>query len=84
MPITPQDIDALPVFTSAQLLKLTEHAIAQITIGAQAFTADGRQLTRADLGKLYDQRDRLREEVSADVAGETGSGNVLVRLVSER
>lgn len=78
------DVDALQTFTTAQLLTLTEYRIAQILAGAQAYGANGRQLTHADLKTLYEQRDKLKAEVDAESAGEAGSGNVLVRFGQEQ
>lgn len=84
MPITPTDIDNLPSFTAAQLLKLCEWQIAQIQATGQALGQDGRSLTRASLDSLFSQRDKLREEVAAETAGEAGSGNVLVQFGQEQ
>jgi hypothetical protein len=67
-------------FTTAQLLALTEYRIAAILAGAQAYGTNGRQLTHADLGLLYEQRDKLRQEVALEAAGAEGGGDVLVRF----
>lgn len=72
------DINALQSFSPVELLKLTEYRIAQILAGAQAWSQSGRQLTNADLSTLYDERNRLKEEIAALNAGEAGGGNVLV------
>lgn len=74
------DISSLQSFSAADMLKLCEHNIAQINVGGQAYGADGKQLTRADLSTLYAQRDKLKQEIADEAAGATGGGNVLVRL----
>lgn len=83
MPLTPEDIDNLPTFTTAQLLKLTEWQIAQITATGQSLGQDGRTLTRANLPELNKQRENLKAEVATEAAGENGDGNVLARYRRE-
>lgn len=78
------DVSALQTFTAAQLLTLTEYRIAQILAGAQAYGANGRQLTHADLATLYEQRDKLKAEIEADAAGDLGGGNILVQYGREQ
>lgn len=41
--------------TDSELLEFTRAAIAQITLHGQAYTNEGRQLTRADLASLREQ-----------------------------
>jgi len=41
--------------TDSELLEFTRAAIAQITLHGQAYTIEGRQLTRADLADLREQ-----------------------------
>lgn len=83
MPITNADIAALPTLTAAELLKLCEYNIAKIHAGGQVRGMNGRQLTEADLADLYEQRQRLKDEVAAELAGADGLGNVLVRINPE-
>lgn len=48
---------ANPIGTGSdqELLEFTRAAIAQITLHGQAYTIDGRELTRADLRSLREQ-----------------------------
>ncbi len=41
--------------TDSELLEFTRAAIAQITLHGQAYTIEGRQLTRANLPELREQ-----------------------------
>lgn len=52
--------------TDQELLDFTRAAIAQITLHGQAYTIDGRELTRADLKSLREQLDYFEKRVSAD------------------
>jgi hypothetical protein len=52
--MTPEEIDALPTYTDAQLLKYYIHCRHTILSAGQAIAHDGRQLTRADLRKVED------------------------------
>lgn len=80
MAMTPSEIDALPDYTAAQLLKVLERNIVEVHTGGQSYGINGRQYTRADLESLYAQRDKLRAEVAEEDAGTQGGGNVLVRF----
>lgn len=84
MALTPTEIDALPSYTAAQLLKVLERNIVEITTGGQSMGINGRQLTRADLSALFKQRDALKAEIEETAAGENGGGNVLVRFGQEQ
>lgn len=63
------DISSIQTFTDAELLILVRSAIAQITVGGQAYTAIGnRTLTRADLSDLraaeVDLQSRIEESAN--------------------
>ena len=51
--------------TDLELLNFTRAAIAQITLHGQAYTVDGRSLTRADLADLRDQLKFFESRVNA-------------------
>ena len=74
---TPGRIDQLQAVSTAQLIKLVDLAIAEITFKGQHFTADGRELGRGDLDSLR----KLRNDLAAtpDEAGTNGEmGGVLL------
>lgn len=73
---TPGRIDQIPAVTTAHLVKLIDLAIAEILIKGQHFTADGRELTRANLDELRATRADL--SATPDEPGENGElGGVL-------
>ena len=78
--MTPDEIDALPSYTAAQLLKVVERNIVEVTTGGQSYGINGRQLTRANLPELFKQRDALKAEIQEAAATTNGGGNVLVRF----
>ncbi len=45
--------------TTAEQLASVQAAIAKVESGAQAYSEDGRSLTRADLATLYAREERL-------------------------
>jgi hypothetical protein len=55
--------------TDSELLEFTRAAIAQITLHGQAYTFDGRQLTRADLSDLREQLVFFESRVNSASAG---------------
>lgn len=63
--------------TDQELLEFTRAAIAQITLHGQAYTHDGRELTRADLRSLREQVTWLEGRINA-AAG--GSANNIARF----
>lgn len=66
-------------FTDAELLALVNKAIADILVGGQATSPDGRRtLTRADLDTLMEIKRELETTVAAEDS-ETGGGIALVR-----
>ena len=50
--------------TDQELLDFTRAAIAQITLHGQAYTIDGRELTRADLRSLREQVTWLESRIN--------------------
>ena len=50
-------------YTATELLHLLEFNIAQIHVRGQSYSIEGRTLTSADLGELYKQREKLKDEV---------------------
>lgn len=64
------DVDSIQDFTTAQLLKLVQYAIATLMTGGQSYTINGRQFTRADLDELRRMRTDLKAEVDAEEANE--------------
>jgi len=59
------DINSLQSFTPSDMLKLVNHAIAQILAGAQSYTINGRQFSKADIGELRMWRQELMLEVES-------------------
>ena len=51
--------------TDQELLDFTRAAIAQITLHGQAYTIDGRELTRADLRSLREQVTWLESRINS-------------------
>lgn len=66
------DVDSLQSFTAAEMLKLVEYAIAQLLVGSQSYTINGKTYVRADLDKLRKMRDDLNREVQ-EAASPTGT-----------
>lgn len=58
--------------TDQELLDFTRAAIAQITLHGQAYTINGRQLTRANLKELRDQEQCYETRINA-AAGQSRS-----------
>ena len=65
--------------TDEELLQFTRAAIAQITLHGQAYTIDGRELTRADLRSLREQVTWLESRINA-AAGSGSSGENIARF----
>jgi len=51
--------------TDQEIVDFTRAAIAQITLHGQAYSIDGRQLTRADLPTLHEQLKIFEARVNA-------------------
>jgi hypothetical protein len=84
MALTPTEIDALPSYTAAQLLKVLERNIVDVHTAGQSYSVSGRVLTRADLPSLYEQRERLKMEIADAAVSDQGGGNVLVKFGEEQ
>ncbi len=70
----PIDVDAIQVFTDADMLKLTRFAIATITSGGgQSYQINGRIFTRADLGQLQSM-----EVYYAGLVADASNGSVML------
>jgi hypothetical protein len=74
MAINPADIDAIPEYTDAQILKATRLAITQITLTGVSRGINGRSLTTANLADLWQQ---VRDLESRVAAGD-GTGSIAV------
>jgi len=55
--------------TPQQRLDIITEAIEHILIGGQSYKIGSRQLTRADLGKLYEMQRDLQAQVNAGTPG---------------
>ena len=64
------------VATYAEQLESVQSAIAAIEARGQAYTIDGRSLTRADLATLYEREQWLRGQAAREARG----GGMRVRL----
>lgn len=65
-------------YTAAELLKLVNQAIANLTV-AKATELNGRKVTRENLNELKQLRAELQNEVN-DASGNTGGRTALVRF----
>jgi hypothetical protein len=59
----------MAIKTYAEQLEEVQAAISNILTGAQQYSYEGRQITRAHLAKLWDQEKRLRIMVKREAAG---------------
>lgn len=59
----------MAIKTYLEQLEEVQAAISNILTGAQQYSYEGRQITRAHLAKLWDQERRLRVMVNRDAAG---------------
>lgn len=73
------DVNAIQSFSSAELLKLVEYAIAQITVGGQSVMIAGRRFDRASLNELRRMREELTREVQ-EAESPTGTLTALGRF----
>lgn len=55
--------------TDQEILDFTRAAIAQITLHGQAYSIEGRQLTRADLPTLHQQMAMFEGRINAATGG---------------
>lgn len=80
MPISAADIDALPDYTDAQLLKLARSQVTQILATGQAYDMNGRSLTRTDLPKIQEFIEWLEGRIDAEETDEESTSNDGVAL----
>jgi len=73
---------ANPIGTGSdqELLDFTRAAIAQITLQGQAYTIDGRELTRADLPTLHEQLKMFESRVNAAAGGASAAKSNIARF----
>lgn len=76
---TNAQIDQLEAPGAQQLLKLVNRAIAEVMLKGISYMGDGHQVTRNDLQKLYEIRDRLQVEVAAEASAEAGTFGGILR-----
>lgn len=62
--------------TDQEILNFTRAAIAQITLHGQAYSIDGRQLTRADLPALHKQLQMFESRINAASGSSANKSNV--------
>ena len=79
MALTPDEIDALSTYTSAQHLKIWKLADIEVAGGGVSYAVAGRSLTRANAQEIRNQIKFWEERVELELAGEHG-GNVLVKF----
>lgn len=68
MSLTTSQIDDLPSFTPAQMLKAVEYALVMIPVSSQSYSINGRSFNRANFDELVAFRDQLKAEVEASGA----------------
>lgn len=66
--------------TDQELLDFTRAAIAQITAHGQAYTIDGREMTRADLPTLHEQLRMFESRVNAAAGVSSANKSNLARF----
>lgn len=66
MALSTDTINSLPDYTSAQMLKMVNHAIMSLLGGGQSVTIDQNTYTKADLDKLRAFRSELMAEGAID------------------
>ena len=84
MALTPAQIDAAIAangsYTSAQHLWMWQRASIELAASPKSYSLNGRQLTRNDAEEIRAMIDYWQQQVTAEAAGESGNGNVLVRF----
>lgn len=68
MAISITQIDGVPDYTPANLLKSLNYAIVQITMSGQSYSINGRTFNRANLADLKRIRDDIKAEVDASAS----------------
>ena len=66
--------------TDQEILDFTRAAIAQITLQGQAYTIDGRELTRADLPTLHQQLAMFETRIANASGGSSADKSNLARF----
>jgi len=66
------DFDNLQPITTANLLAAVDVAIANLLLGAQSYSVNGRTFTRAQLSELRNMRSELQREVAESSSGTGG------------
>jgi hypothetical protein len=82
--MTPTDINSLPEYTAAQMLKFFKYQLVRIAGEGHSFTIDGRsgeEATQYVESQIRFWQVRADQEAQSAGAGANGSGNVLVRIV---
>jgi len=75
-PLTPDEIDALPDYTNAQMVKLIRSAIAELASSPEAtVTVAGRSYTMADMGQLRAALRTFMDLAAEDTAAATDAGS---------
>jgi hypothetical protein len=77
--LTTDEIDALPTYTNAQLLKLIDFQIASILAGGQRYSVNERNMEKAKLDDLFKRRAELVAAVEEEEATDDVGGIVLVQ-----
>lgn len=80
MALTPEQIDALPEYTTAQQLKLWRYTLADLATKPNIRGVDGNNYTEKDISKIQSIIKDLEAKLAAEGAGVSGFGNVLVRV----
>jgi len=69
------DPNTVREYSSEDLLKLVDYAIAQILGGSQSYSIAGQQYTKADLGELRRWRRELIAEIDEDDGQSIGAAD---------
>lgn len=77
--MTPDQIDALPDYTDAQILKLYRKALVH-GWGGTSRTIDGRSVTFPEPDKLLDLIERLEDRVAEDGGDGDNNGGVALAV----
>ena len=66
------DTDSIQTFTDQQLLDMVRNAKANILLGGQSYTINGRTFTRANLAELNKIEKELRAMIDDTAIGSVG------------
>ena len=84
MALTPEEIDALPVYTSSQQLKLWMRASIEVAQAGVSMAISGRSLTRNNAAEIRQMIDYWDARVQAEASGDNGGGIALVQFGDQR